>query len=200
MDIKTIPIKKIKPAEYNPRKDLQPGHPKYEALKQSIETWDLREPLIWNKKTGNLVSGHQRLKILQELGHTEVEVSIVDLTADEEKAMNISINKAQGEWSEQELDQLVAELASKGMAEATTYSPEEIDDILLRLKIDQGEADYQDLMSPAVERPDQAPPAERIEVTLRAGPDILTPARIKQIRGTWAHLGIEVQVKEGTPA
>ncbi len=200
MRIETIEIAQIKPAEYNPRKDLQPGHPRYEAIKQSIETWDLREPLIWNQRTGNLVSGHQRLKILQELGRTEVETSIVDLSPVEEKAMNIAINRAQGEWAEEELDLIVAELAAQGMAEAATYRPEEIDDLLLKLKVQNGEADYQELMGPAVDRPDQAPASERIEVILRAGPDVLTPARIKQIRGTWAHLGIEVQVKEGQPA
>jgi len=200
MNIETIAFTRMKPAEYNPRKDLQPGHPKYEALKESIVTWDLLEPLIWNKRTGNLVSGHQRLKILQELGHTEADTNVVDLDLDQEKAMNIAINKAQGEWEEAELDRLVAELAAKGLARAATYREEEIDDLLLRLKVEQGEADYQELMGPAVDRPDQAPPSERIEVILRAGPDVLTPARIKEIRGTWAHLGIEVQVKEAQPA
>ena len=50
------------PANYNPRKDLKPGDPEYEKLKRSMETFGYVEPLIWNKKTGRVVGGHQRLK------------------------------------------------------------------------------------------------------------------------------------------
>ncbi|MGZ9791177.1 hypothetical protein [Bacillus atrophaeus] len=33
MDIRTLPVEKINPAEYNPRIDLQPSDPEYDALK-----------------------------------------------------------------------------------------------------------------------------------------------------------------------
>jgi hypothetical protein len=36
MQLETIPISKIKPAKYNPRKDLQPGDPEYEKLKSVL--------------------------------------------------------------------------------------------------------------------------------------------------------------------
>ena len=79
MDVQRIPLARIKAAAYNPRKDLRPGDPEYEKLRRSIERWDLVEPLVWNRRTGNLVGGHQRLKILEARGDTEVEVSVVDL-------------------------------------------------------------------------------------------------------------------------
>jgi ParB-like chromosome segregation protein Spo0J len=79
MEVKRVPIRRLKPAKYNPRKDLKPGDPEYDKLKRSVEQWDLVEPLVWNKRSGNLVGGHQRLKILEERGDTEVEVSVVDL-------------------------------------------------------------------------------------------------------------------------
>ncbi|MBF0572026.1 MAG: ParB N-terminal domain-containing protein, partial [Candidatus Omnitrophica bacterium] len=79
MNIKSIPIQSINPAEYNPRRDLKPGDPDYEKLKISINTFGYVEPLVWNSRTGNLVGGHQRLKILVEQGVQEVEVSVVDL-------------------------------------------------------------------------------------------------------------------------
>lgn len=34
-------------ADYNPRKDLQPGDPEYESLKKSIKRWGVVEPIIW---------------------------------------------------------------------------------------------------------------------------------------------------------
>ncbi len=51
----------------------------YAEKPKSITEFDLVEPLVWNKRSGNLIGGHQRLKILQERGDAEVEVSVVDL-------------------------------------------------------------------------------------------------------------------------
>jgi ParB-like chromosome segregation protein Spo0J len=61
MIIQKIAISKIKPAAYNPRKDLKPGDPEYLKLAKSMKEFDLVEPLVWNKRSGNLVGGHQRL-------------------------------------------------------------------------------------------------------------------------------------------
>lgn len=80
-----LPIKEIKPAAYNPRRNLQPGDPEYKKLKRSIEEFNLVEPLVWNRRTGNLMGGHQRLKALKELGAKEVEVSVVDLPPEKER-------------------------------------------------------------------------------------------------------------------
>ena len=79
MNIKTIPTHTINPAPYNPRKDLKPGDPEYEKLKRSIDTFGCVEPLVWNQRSGNLVGGHQRFKILLARGDQETQVSVVDL-------------------------------------------------------------------------------------------------------------------------
>ena len=55
------------PADYNPRKDLKPGDSEYEKLKRSIEQFGYVEPVIWNKATGRVVGGHQRLKVMQDM-------------------------------------------------------------------------------------------------------------------------------------
>ena len=72
LDIRNIPIGKIKPAAYNPRKDLQTGDAEYQKLLKSLDEFDCVEPLIWNRRTGNLVGGHQRFKILLARGDREV--------------------------------------------------------------------------------------------------------------------------------
>ncbi|MFB0831073.1 ParB N-terminal domain-containing protein [Brevibacillus laterosporus] len=111
MNIQRIPIQKISPAEYNPRIDLQPGDSEYEKLKRSLEDFGYVEPLVWNQRTGNLVGGHQRFKILvEEQGYTEVDVSVVDLDEAKEKALNIALNKIDGQWDEEKLSRLLAEL------------------------------------------------------------------------------------------
>jgi hypothetical protein len=60
MQVDLIRISRIKPAAYNPRKNLQPGDPEYERLKVSLDHWDLVEPLVWNRKTGSCYPGGGR--------------------------------------------------------------------------------------------------------------------------------------------
>ena len=67
------------PADYNPRKDLQPGDPEYEKLKHSIEQFGYVEPVIWNRTTGRVVGGHERLKVLMDIGLSEVDCVVVEL-------------------------------------------------------------------------------------------------------------------------
>ncbi len=55
MQIQTIPLGKINPAPYNPRKDLKPDDPEYKQLVRSLDEFGCVEPLVWNKRTGNLV-------------------------------------------------------------------------------------------------------------------------------------------------
>ena len=110
MNIQKISVDKLNPAEYNPRKDLKPGDKEYEKLKRSIEEFGYVEPVIWNQKTGNVVGGHQRLKVLLDLGQTEIDCVVVDLDPQREKALNLALNKIQGEWDENKLAELMAEL------------------------------------------------------------------------------------------
>ena len=67
MNIKRIKLADVKPAAYNPRRQLKPGEKEYEALKASISRWSLVEPLVVNLRTGNLVGGHQRDNVLLDL-------------------------------------------------------------------------------------------------------------------------------------
>ena len=72
MDIRTIPVSQMKPAKYNPRKDLKPGDPAYEKIKRSLTDFGYVDPIIWNEVTGNIVGGHQRYKVLTAEGATEL--------------------------------------------------------------------------------------------------------------------------------
>ena len=96
--VEMVSIRKIRPAEYNPRKDLKPEDAEYQKLKKSIDKFDCVETLVWNKRSGNLVGGHQRLKILIDRGDKEVLCSIVDLCLEDEMALNVALNKISGEW------------------------------------------------------------------------------------------------------
>ncbi len=111
MRIEQVEISQINPAPYNPRKDLKPEDSEYKKLARSLDEFGCVEPLVWNKRSGNLVGGHQRLKILIDRGVTETAVSVVDLPPEREKALNIALNKIQGDWDDDKLAELLEELA-----------------------------------------------------------------------------------------
>ncbi|MFZ2538096.1 MAG: ParB N-terminal domain-containing protein [Oscillospiraceae bacterium] len=131
MRIETKSINDLILADYNPRKDLQPGDPEYEKLKKSILEFDYVEPIIWNQRTGRIVGGHQRLKVLQELGRIEVEVSVVDLPEDKEKALNLALNKISGDWDLPRLKDLLEELNTGAFdMDLTGFDVSELEEVL----------------------------------------------------------------------
>ena len=91
-EIQTLDRKALKNAPYNPRKIKKVNK---ESLGKAISELGLLEPLVWNKRTGNLVSGHQRLVIIDsQSGHSDyqLDVAVVDLSEKDEAKANIALN------------------------------------------------------------------------------------------------------------
>lgn len=110
MKIEKMKTKNLIPADYNPRKDLKAGDPEYDKLKQSIQEFGYVEPIIWNKTTGRVVGGHQRLKVLLDMGVTEVDCVVIEMDEDKEKALNVALNKISGDWDKDKLMLLITDL------------------------------------------------------------------------------------------
>ena len=110
MLIEKIQAGQLIPAGYNPRKDLKPGDAEYEKLRRSIEEFGYVEPVIWNKQTGHVVGGHQRLKVMLQLSETEIDCVVVDMDEQKEKALNIALNKVSGSWDDDKLASLITDL------------------------------------------------------------------------------------------
>ena len=58
-----MPIDRLKPAKYNPRKDLRSGEPAYEKIKCSLHGFGDVDPVVWNDVTGNIVGEQQRIHL-----------------------------------------------------------------------------------------------------------------------------------------
>ena len=128
MQIEKLKIELLIPADYNPRKDLKPGDPEYEKLKRSIEQFGYVEPVIWNKTTSHVVGGHQRLKVLLDLGLTEVECVVIEMDEEKEKALNVALNKISGDWDKDKLMLLIADLQGADFdVSLTGFEPAELD-------------------------------------------------------------------------
>lgn len=130
MNIQKIKIDKLIPATYNPRKNLKPSDAEYVKIKNSIEKFGFVSPLVINKDM-TVIGGHQRLKVLKEMGIVEVECIIVDLDKTNEKALNIALNKIQGDWDEEKLEALLQELKLEDFdTNLTGFDFDEVDEIL----------------------------------------------------------------------
>lgn len=107
----TIDRRKIKNAPYNPR-TISPAQRR--KLAASLKRFKLVEPLVWNVRTGNLVGGHQRLSVIDDIeGTDEYSLTVARINVDDatEKALNIALNnpEAQGQY---DLDLLADTIAS----------------------------------------------------------------------------------------
>ena len=131
MRIEKKSIYDLNPASYNPRQDIQAGNEEYEKLRRSMQEFGYVEPIIWNERTGNVVGGHQRLKVLRQLGETEIDCVIVDYPEAQEKALNIALNKITNNWDTEKLTELLRDLQETDIDMTLTgFDVGEIDAIL----------------------------------------------------------------------
>jgi ParB-like chromosome segregation protein Spo0J len=139
MNIQTIELKLIKPAEYNPRTITQD---EFEGLKTSIKTFGQQENLIVNKDM-TLISGHQRLNAMLALGWTEAVCNVVDLDKRAEKKLNVIMNSAaiSGKYDDLKLSEILEELKLDDDYEALRLDKLEALDLSPSLESDQGKLD-----------------------------------------------------------
>lgn len=118
-----IDINLLKEAEYNPRKEL--NKKEYEKLKKSFREFGEAQPIVINKDY-TVIAGHQRLKVMKDLKYDKVECKILDLTKEKEKALNLALNKIQGEWDLDKLTVVISELFNEELADFTGFDEKEI--------------------------------------------------------------------------
>jgi hypothetical protein len=98
----------MKNADYNPRSITAKAK---KRLKENIKNVGLLAPIVWNKRTGNIVSGHQRVDCLDQLEKTHeymIRVSAVDLDEKTEREQNVFMNNAdvQGTFDVEKLGEM----------------------------------------------------------------------------------------------
>lgn len=150
MEFEVKRIADMNRAAYNPRVDLQPEDEEYQAIERSLKRHGLVQPIVWNRRTNTVLSGHQRLTVLEAQGETEVTVSVVDLDDIQEKELNVALNKITGEWDDDKLSVILNELGEE--ATDTGFTLPEID--VLR---DELKSYFDDVTAPDEEEPTEEP-------------------------------------------
>jgi ParB-like chromosome segregation protein Spo0J len=133
LKVRTLPVKDLKLAPYNPRLALKDTDPRYKKLARSLKEFGLVEPLIWNEKSGHVVGGHARLAILKTMGVKRVPVSVVKLTPQREKALNVVLNnlEAQGRYDPDKLANVLDDLTELPELELTGFDARDLADLRL---------------------------------------------------------------------
>ena len=140
-----IHFKELKRAEYNPR--IMPDS-EMQALKESISKFGFVEPVVVNSHEGRkgvLIGGHQRTTALEQIlakgvvpngiiretdGGFLVPATFVNLNIEEEKALNLALNKIKGKWDEGKLAEIIIGLRESPIITATGFRDDEISKIL----------------------------------------------------------------------
>lgn len=116
MKIETVEVSKLIPHPKNPRINLKKGMDVYDKLYRSLKDFDYIDPIIWNKRTGYVVSGHQRLQVMKDIAKEngtelkEVQVSVIDVDEGKQDALMIAVNRIGSKWDMEKLSVLMKEL------------------------------------------------------------------------------------------
>jgi len=133
--------KELIQADYNPRKISDKD---FKQLKKSLETFQCVEPIVVNQFEGRenvIVGGHQRLKAMESLGWSEVPTIEVYLDLDEEKELNVRLNKNTGEFDFQLLTDLFDTDELEGIGFELDELPDITEDLSVLDELDDGDLD-----------------------------------------------------------
>ena len=151
MSVMKWKVKKVKLADVK----MRPDNPRIisekalEGLRNSLDRFGYVEPIVWNKRTGNIVGGHQRYYLLAKAGVVEASMTVVDVSAEEELAANLTLNnpEIEGVFTENTSDLLHqietgnAELFNALNLDALVSSLSNIPKIMKGEKVDINEHD-----------------------------------------------------------
>lgn len=162
MEIEKIKITDITPAEYNPRKITDEEKTK---LRNSLNTFGVVDPIIINMKNMHIIGGHQRYETLLDMymennSFTET-LNLIRLgdigwvfpdtdlhveDEDHEKALNLALNKINGEWDIPKLNNVLDDLSLKGFdTELTGFDDLELTELQFENDIEYDENKDYDL-------------------------------------------------------
>ncbi len=109
LTIEHVPIETLRVDPFNPRRISED---EMEALTRSIREFGFVQPVVARREDGSIVGGHQRLVAARKLGYKTVPVVFVDLPPEQARVLNLALNKISGEWDEELLAQLLADLSA----------------------------------------------------------------------------------------
>jgi hypothetical protein len=113
IQVRRLPIDNLKehPRNKEVRNHPEPGSPEWDVMVSSL-SHDYFDPMVWNQRNGQLVSGHLRRKVMQSMGVTEVDVVVVDYDEPTHIARLLAANNLIGQDDKKGMKSFLTELVS----------------------------------------------------------------------------------------
>ena len=93
--VSEVPIDELRPDPANPRRisDAQ-----LEALTKSLKEYGFVQPVLARREDKTVIGGHQRLTAARRLGYKTVPVIFLDITLEQARLLNLTLNKIGGNF------------------------------------------------------------------------------------------------------
>jgi len=164
MQIIEVPIDELRPDPANPRRISEA---QLEALTRSLKEYGFVQPVLARREDKTVIGGHQRLTAARRLGYKTVPVIWLDITLEQARLLNLSLNKISGEWDKELLARLLADLKPVEDIDLslTGFSEDELAKLLKSLDARERKERVESFdLDAALEAAQAAPRAQRGEV------------------------------------
>jgi ParB-like chromosome segregation protein Spo0J len=132
MQLEHVDIESLRPDPANPRRI---SDAELEALTRSVHEWGFVQPVLVRREDRAVIGGHQRLLAARRLGMKTVPVIFVDLSIEQARTLNLALNNISGEWDEELLARMLAELQPVADLSLTGFGEDELDKLLKSLDV-----------------------------------------------------------------
>ena len=162
--IEEVVIDELRPDPANPRRI---SNDQLEALTRSLQTYGFVQPVLARREDKIVIGGHQRLLAARRLGYKTVPVIFLDLTLEQSRVLNLGLNKISGDWDQELLARLVANLQPVEDIDLTLsgFGEDELAKLLKSLDVREKKERVEDFdLDAALEAARAAPRAKRGEL------------------------------------
>jgi DNA modification methylase len=132
MQIEHVDIESLRPDAANPRKI---SDAELEALTRSLREWGFVQPVLVRRADNIVIGGHQRLLAARRLGLKTVPVLFLDLTGEQSRLLNVALNQINGDWDEELLARMLADLQPVADLTLSGFTEDELDKLLKSLDV-----------------------------------------------------------------
>jgi ParB-like chromosome segregation protein Spo0J len=133
LQIVQVPIDNLRPEPANPRKI---SDQELDSLERSIRQFGFVQPVLVRREDNVAIGGHQRLVAARRLGVKSVPVILLDVSQEQARLLNLALNKISGDWDQDLLARLLADLEQSPDLDLTLsgFEPVEITSLLKHLE------------------------------------------------------------------
>jgi ParB-like chromosome segregation protein Spo0J len=108
MKYELIDPRQLEPSAYNPRKISGEEMAK---LRRSIREFGIVQPILVQMPGNRVIAGHQRVQAAIAEGLAKVPIQRLRVSDAKAKALNLALNRISGEWDDEKLKALLADMA-----------------------------------------------------------------------------------------